>query len=339
MRGVRMLRVAAAVAFIWLVAPAGARASSPCHEWAFTSPSRSVFHAVHIPVRLPTTSVAGYDADVLRPVKAPKGVRLPGVVLLHGRGGTKCGLWWAARLLAGRGYETLVLTYPSSGTPAQVEPGGASAARAALAWLRSSSNPYRPELRANDLALMGHSLGAIVAQDVQQDASLPYIKTIVALDNLRKYLIGDPGGAVSCDPSTLAGPITPRVPALGLGSLTGCPPPDQAITDKSTGYKNWRAAGVFVEEAVLAHSNHNGYADGPPFDAAHRAQLRHAAYYVLAWLARWLRGDTTQEARLVSQTPFGIPVTAMLADDASAPAFTSSAFLPSKECPVLRACP
>ena len=129
------------------------------------------------------------------------------------------------------------------------------------------------------------------------------MKTIVALDNLRRYLIGDPGGAVSCDPSTLAGPITPRVPALGLGSLTGCPPPDQALTDKTTGYKNWRAAGAFVEEAVLAHSNHNGYTGGAPFNAAHRAQLKHAAYYVLAWLARWLRGDTTQDARLVSQTP------------------------------------
>lgn len=331
--------MAAALVLVWMVAPATSRASSPCHDWPFTSPSRSVFHAAHIPVPSPATVVARYDADVLRPAKVAPGVRLPGVVLLHGRGGAKCALWWAARLLAGRGYETLVLTYPSSGTVAQVEPGGATAARAALAWLRSSANPYRSKLKANDLALIGHSLGAIVAQDVQQDASLPYVKTIVALDNLRRYLIGDPGGAVSCDPSTLAGPITPRVPALGLGSLTGCPPPDQALTDKTTGYKNWRAAGVFVEEAVLAHSNHNGYTGGAPFNTAHRAQLEHAAYYVLAWLARWLRGDTTQEARLVSQTPLGIPVTAMLANDTNAPAFTSSAFLPSKECPELRACP
>ena len=157
--GVRRLFVAAALMLLWMVAPATSRASSPCHEWPFTLPSRSVFHAAHIPVLSPTTVVARYDADVLRPAKVPQGVRLPGVVLLHGRGGAKCALWWAARLLAGRGYETLVLTYPSSGTVAQAEPRGATAARAALAWLRSSANPYRSKLKANDLAVMGHSLG------------------------------------------------------------------------------------------------------------------------------------------------------------------------------------
>src|SRR5438067_1212049 len=105
-----MVRVAAALVSVCMVAPAAAHASAPCHDWPFTSPSRSVFHAAHIPVPSPTTAVASYDADVLRPAKVAQGGRLPGVVLLHGKGGAKCALWWAARLLAGRGYETLVLT-------------------------------------------------------------------------------------------------------------------------------------------------------------------------------------------------------------------------------------
>jgi hypothetical protein len=76
-----------------------------------------------------------------------------------------------------------------------------------------------------------------------------------------------------------------------------------------------------------------------PFNQAHLTQLRHAAYYIVPWLARWLRNQPALEAQLVSQSPFGIPVTDMLTDDTSRPIFTSSAYLPSKECSELRACP
>ena len=319
-----------------MVAPATSRASSPCHEWPFTLPSRSVFHAAHIPVLSPTTVVARYDADVLRPAKVPQGVRLPGVVLLHGRGGAKCALWWAARLLAGRGYESRGAHLPVQGTVAQAEPRGATAARAALAWLRSSANPYRSKLKANDLAVMGHSLGA-TSQDVQQDASLPYVKTIVALDNLRRYLIGDPGGAVSCDPSTLAGPITPRVPALGLGSLTGCPPPDQALTDKTTGYKNWRAAGCSSRKLCSRTATTTGTRAARR--STRRTVLSSSMRRTSTRLARAMvarRHNAGREARAPDTARNSSA--AMLANDTSAPAFTSSAFLPSKECPELRAC-
>jgi pimeloyl-ACP methyl ester carboxylesterase len=317
---------------------ATAQAAPPCSDWAFTAPAKSAFRKVKIPLLGAATGRVRYDADVLRPKKLSRTARLPGIVLLHGRGGQKCALWWAARLLAGQNYETLVLTFPSGGTVTDAEHSAATATRSALAWLRSHQNPYRSNLNAGDIALVGHSLGSIAAQDVQQDANLTYIKTIVAMDNLRKYLDGDPGGAVSCDPATLGRPITPRVPALGLGSETGCPDfPD--LTDKTTGYRNWRAANVYVEEAVLANTIHANYAGGMSFNQAHLTQLRHAAYYMVPWLARWLRNQPAREAALLSQTPFGIPVTQMLTDDTGKPIFTSSAYLPSKECPELRACP
>ena len=334
----RVFAFFAALALVGVLGSASAQAASPCHEWPFTSPAKSIFHKAKIPMAAATTGKVGYDADVLRPTKVGRTTRLPGIVLLHGKGGQKCALWWAARLLAGKNYETVVLTFPSGGSVTDAEHSAAAATRSAIAWLRSSQNPYRSNLNASRIALVGHSLGAIAAQDVQQDATLPYVKTIVALDNLRKYLDGDPGGAVTCDPALLGRPITPRVPALGLGSETGCPDfPD--LTDKTTGYKNWRAANVYVEEAVLAHTNHGGYAGGMPFNPAHLAQLRHAAYYMVPWLTRWLRNQPALEARLVSQSPFGIPVTDMLTDDTGRPIFTSSAYLPSKECPELRACP
>ena len=226
MKTSRTCRVAGLFAAVVLVAtlgPASAQAASPCKEWSFTAPAKSIFHKAKIPMLATTTGTVGYDADVLRPKKVSRTARLPGIVLLHGKGGQKCALWWAARLLAGKNYETVVLTFPSGGPVADAEASAATATRSATAWLRSNQNPYHSNLNRHDIALVGHSLGAIAAQDVQQDPSLAYIRTIVALDNLRKYLDGDPGGAVTCDPAMLARPITPRVPALGLGSETGCP--------------------------------------------------------------------------------------------------------------------
>jgi hypothetical protein len=86
---------------------------------------------------------------------------------------------------------------------------------------------------------------------------------------------------------------------------------------------------------------------------AHAKLLKHVAYYTLPWLNRWLRqlaapANAALEARLLSQTPLGIPVAQMLFDPANLPPLTppidpagwvSAAFLPSKECPDLRACP
>src|SRR4029453_12847615 len=114
------------------------------------------------------TTASGYDGLILRPKKLPRGVdRIPGVVVLHGLGGNKCGLWWAARLLASRRYISLVLSYPEGDTPADHGPEAVKATRSAIKYLRSPADPYRGLLLRNDLGLVGHSQGSIGASIVQ----------------------------------------------------------------------------------------------------------------------------------------------------------------------------
>src|SRR4051812_34429624 len=112
----RVLALLATLALVGVLGSASAQAASPCHEWPFTSPAKSIFHKAKIPLPAATTGTVGYDADILRPKKVGRTTRLPGIVLLHGRGGQKCALWWSARLLAGKNYETVVLTFPSGGS-------------------------------------------------------------------------------------------------------------------------------------------------------------------------------------------------------------------------------
>jgi pimeloyl-ACP methyl ester carboxylesterase len=345
----RITRALAALVFLLLIVPAGARAA-PCPDWSFTAPGASKYHAATIP----NASASGHrtlPAIVLRPKKAGK-KKLPGVLLLHGRGGNRCALWWAARLLASKGFETLVVTYPSDGPKGSgLESAAATSIKGVLAWFRSTANPYRKNLNRNKLGLVGHSLGALVAADLQQDAGLPYLKTIVAFDNLRAYLLNDVSGGVDCDPTMLSGPITPRLPALSLGSETACPTHPSAAS-KRTGYDVWRAAGVNVMEAVIAGIRHPGFSGGN-VNPQHATLLKHVAYYTVPWLKRWLKAKShtakaSFEAALTSQAPLGIPVTQMLFDPANLPAtnppidpagWVSAAFLPSKECTDLRACP
>ena len=92
MRTSRTCRAAglfAALALVIALAPASAQAISPCKEWPFTAPSKSVFHKAKIPALTTATTAFRYDGDVLRPKKVSRHARLPGIVLLHGRGGQK----------------------------------------------------------------------------------------------------------------------------------------------------------------------------------------------------------------------------------------------------------
>jgi hypothetical protein len=113
-----------------LAAPS-ASAAGPCqHEWPFTQPARSVYKQVKVPRTAPAATASSYDALVVRPRRLPRGSdRIPGAVLLHGRGGNKCQQWWAARFLAAHGYETLTLTFPSPDSPSELAAVSADAAR------------------------------------------------------------------------------------------------------------------------------------------------------------------------------------------------------------------
>ncbi|MEA2244322.1 MAG: hypothetical protein QOD24_3878 [Solirubrobacteraceae bacterium] len=307
-------------------------ATGPCpHEWSFTKPARSTYKAVPVPSSAPNSTQLTYDGIALRPKKVPEGKRVPGVVVLHGRGGNKCGLWWAARLLASRGYVALVLTMPPGDTVQEASTEGARAARAGVRFLRSKANPYRKVMQRDNLGLVGHSQGSMGASIVQGE--MKAVHAMVGFDNLRTYGYSDPGGIGCVGP---ADPVKPRVPALGVGSETGCQD-DPALTDKRAGFHAWKAKGIPAMEAVLAGMTHPLFGGGAPYNSGHATKLRRAAYYMTNWLDRWLRGRKAAVGRLLSSNPMGVPIDQMLSD-AGEP-FASAAFLPGRiDCEHLRAC-
>ena len=80
--------------------------------------------------------------------------RMPGVVLMHGAGGSQCGLSWPPRHLAGHGYATLVLTHQGNLV-------GHERLSTGVRWLRSRSNPFRDLTLRNRIGLAGHSEGSL----------------------------------------------------------------------------------------------------------------------------------------------------------------------------------
>ena len=275
----------------------GAAAAGPCpHEWPFTNPARSEYQAVRVPSVKPSTTQLTYDGIAVRPKRVPKGKRVPGVVVLHGRGGNKCGLWWVARFLASRGYVAVVLTIPPGDTVQEASAEGAFAARAGVRFLRSNANPYRDVTQIDDLGLVGHSQGSMGASIVQGE--MKAVRAIVGFDNLRTFGYSDPGGIGCVGPTD---PVKPRVPGLGIGSETGCGD-DPTLTDKLAGFHAWKAKGIPAMEAVLAGITHPQFGGGAPFDSTHTDQLQHAAYYMINWLDRWLRGSHSAVGRLLELT-------------------------------------
>jgi hypothetical protein len=325
-----------------------ASATSPCPDWPFTSPNKSVYKKVTVKSVVGGSDQAKYKGIIVRPRKTPKGKKIPGVVVLHGRGGNRCGLWWAARLLASHHYIALVVSMDPGVDVAHASDIADVAARSSVSFLRSHKDPYRRYLNRGDLGIVGHSQGSMGASRAQSD--LPHVKAIVGMDNLRAFGYDDPGG-IGC---AIAGtqPVTPKVPGLGIGSETGCGP----RTDKLAGYHAWRAltaAGTPVPgraplptmEVVLAHSDHGSFGGGGPHTVKHRSQLKASGYYMRAWFDRWLKHNHGAQARLLDPTPMGTAIDDLLS--AKSPmgpmlnpaAFHSAAYLPGLiDCEDLRSC-
>ena len=139
----RRFVLALCIAALTMVVAAPARAQTnlcpgvPGFDWQ----GRSVARTVTVQVG----DGPAYTGTVLRPRgRLRKLGRMPGAVLMHGAGGSQCGLWWAARHLAGHGYVSLVLTH--AGQLA----GHEQAVRAGVRWLRSRSNPLDDNDDVND---------------------------------------------------------------------------------------------------------------------------------------------------------------------------------------------
>jgi dienelactone hydrolase len=319
-------------------AVAPARAAGPCpYEWPFTQPSRSLYKHVSVPAVAATTAPGrSYDGLVARPKKLPTGTsarHLPGIVILHGRGGNKCSQWWVARLLAGHGFIALVLTVPPGADPGPAAAAEATAAaKAGVKFLRSASDPYRANLNGARLGLVGYSQGSLGVTATQHD--LKPVRATVQYDNLRAFALGDPGGPTCAAPSN---PVTPRVPSLGVGSETGCT--DAATpADKLAGWRAWHAAGIPAMETVLAGVQHPTFNGGPPYnDPAHTIALRRTGYYTFNWFDRWLHGNAAATGRLLSPNPLGAPIDTVLSSMGTG--FNSAAFIPGAiDCADLRTC-
>jgi hypothetical protein len=322
-----------------------ASATSPCPEWQFTSPASSVFEKVTVRSVVAGSDQHKYTGIIVRPRKAQKGKKIPGVVVLHGRGGNQCGLWWAARLLASHRYIALVVSMDPGVDVAHASDIADVAARSSVAFLRGHKDPYLRYLDRGDLGMVGHSQGSMGVSRAQSD--LPPVKAIVGMDNLRAFGHDDPGGVGCKVAGTL--PVTPTVPGLGIGSETGCGP----RTDKLAGYHAWRETSptssrptpLATMEVVLARSDHPSFGGGGAHSGAHLNQLRATGYYMRAWLDRWLKGDQGAQTRLLSTMPIGVPIDDLLsAKSPQGPkpnpaAFHSAAYLPGViDCEDLRNC-
>jgi hypothetical protein len=308
--------IALAAALGW--APAQASAAGTCDaQPQFGWMGGSVSAAVSIPSLTQPNGNAAYDGTILEPADeaAFPGPR-PVVLIQHGLGGNQCGLYWIARDLAGHGYTAVVWTSPEGNSQTSAFVNAVDAMRSALVWVRSEANPFAERTDGSRVALAGHSLGSVVTSFVQQDPD-PGVLAAVAFDTLRRWVNGDPGGAVNECAANQVLEITPRVPALGFAKDETCnAKPDFAPPDlKLAGFDHWRAAGVPVVELVMAGYLHFDFATSG--SEAHHEQI---AYFVEAWLARWLQGDRNAEDAFFARD----------IDDVLSTGFLSGAYLPGR---------
>jgi pimeloyl-ACP methyl ester carboxylesterase len=319
----RALALIGLLAVALLGAPSTASAANPCPAQAhYPWMGDSVSETVTIPSLSQPGGTASYPGTIVRPSDqaAYPGAR-PVVLLQHGLGGSQCAQWWTARDLAGHGYVSVVWTAPQGASPTIAFANAVDAMRSARAFVRTPQNPYAAFSDTSRMALAGHSLGSIVASFVQQDAD-PGVRAVVALDTLRRWVNGDPGGAVfECSAAQVV-EITPRVPALGFAKDEPCDArPDFAPADlKLPGFTRWREANVPVVELVMAGYSHLDFAT-PGSEAKHRD----LAYFIEAWLARWLLDDPAGEERFFAEAVDGHPI-----EDLLSTTFLSGAYLPGR---------
>ena len=307
-----------------------------CYDgWTFTQPGLSKFKSISI------VGAHATDEWIVAPKAAPPaGKRYPGAVLLHGGGGnwgTSGG--WRASSRAVVTSSVPPATYKDQTT-------GVQASRTALKWLRPTTQGFRKYLAKNDNALIGYSLGAHVAVEVQQHPTALHLRTIVAIDALRRYVKNDYSAATTCNAAP-SGQVKPVVPVLGLGSETGCwpDPPAHPSEDKLAGFTWWQSHKVPAMQATLANANHGDFSGEIHQGVfAHERQIHNSAYYIVSWLGVFLRANKSLYADLVDQTP-GMnapPITDVLT---AKPGYGSAAFLPAdgawpgKICADLRSCP
>ena len=297
---------------------------------------------------------------------------VPGVVIVPGSGpGVQSFYQWAARDLAGHGYEALTVdpqgvgnsgTFGDppcsvgtpaahqetvcSGVPFQQDENYVDAAKSGIDFLVSAANPYRAQLDPTAIGLAGHSLGARAVSWLQgADAR---VGAVAAWDNLASDLNGDAGSPSGGPPASEivggglpgapAQPVTPRVPSLGEASDGQGIQLGNGPEIKKTAYDVWQRAGVPSMEVVFAGAQHLDWAQTRLTSASKEGSLFLFEFYTRAWFDLFLRGDQSAVARLTTSEVTGTPRSQFLSTK-----FRSALLLPAQgiECPDLAgaACP
>ena len=220
------------IAALTMVVAAPARAqTNPCpgvpgFDWQGRS--------VALPVTVQVGDGPAYTGTVLRPRgRFVRSGVCQASVLMHGAGGSQCGLWWAARHLAGHGYVTLVLTHAG-----QLAGHSRPCARASAGSARALT-PSGVSLCEPGSGWSGHSQGSNASMLAQDE---PGVRALAALDSLKRFAQGDRAAAIGCRRPSQAcgadragaglcdGPAVRKPPALivpGLKKLAthfGSPP-------------------------------------------------------------------------------------------------------------------
>jgi dienelactone hydrolase len=191
--------------------------------------------------------------------------------------------------------------------------------------LDSGYDPFWALLDPGRIGLAGHSYGAAAVSYIGQWD--PRVAAVVAWDNLSPP---SPAGQGSFPPSEAGCPADPAArrpvpvtkPALGMSAdyfmpplpttsqpdATGCTPPADPVTAfvvpfgcKSTVSRQYSRLGVDSGELIIRGGSHLDFSFIP--DPAFGATLRGAdmiAWYTTAWFDRYVRGDPTADARLLT---------------------------------------
>ena len=170
-------------------------------------------------------------------------------------------------------------------------------------------NPYWEMVDASRIGLAGHSYGAAgVSWMGQQD---PRVDAVVAWDNLCDPSVPtssiaerDEGGG-SCLRGGTGDPPGHRVPSLGItadtffGTESRSEAPDP--TEQSTGSRAFSKSGVDSGSIAIRGGTHFEFSYLP--SSTFRATLRGidlAAWYTSAWMDKYVKGDPSADARLLS---------------------------------------
>jgi dienelactone hydrolase len=178
-------------------------------------------------------------------------------------------------------------------------------------------NPFWDMVDPDRIGIAGHSYGAAGVSWVgQQD---PRVDAVVAWDNLCDPSVPPggtgSGGGVGGGPCLSGGQGNPpgfRVPSLGItndyftGSESRNSDPDPM--EKSRGSVGFSKAGIDTGSIAIRGGTHFEYSYLP--SRAFRATLRGidlAAFYTTAWFDKYVKGDSSADARLVSARWRGDP--------------------------------